>query len=78
VAELGEKHRVTVSIGVAVFEAEGGETSDELLERADAALYMAKTTGRNRVVVARDGTSMLPPKGFDEHSHSRTGTGHDG
>jgi two-component system, cell cycle response regulator len=76
VAELGDQHRVTVSIGVAVFEAEGGETSDDLLERADTALYMAKTTGRNRVVVARDGgASVMPAKaagsGFEELSHVR-------
>jgi two-component system cell cycle response regulator len=79
VAELADKHQVTVSIGVAVFEAEGGETSDELLERADTALYMAKTTGRNRVVVARDGgASMLPPKGVGPAFEiSRAGTGHD-
>jgi diguanylate cyclase (GGDEF)-like protein len=65
ISELAERQQVTVSIGVAVFEAEGGETSDELLDRADTALYMAKTTGRNRVVVARDsGASMLPPKGM--------------
>jgi two-component system cell cycle response regulator len=61
ISELPQEHRLTVSIGVAVFEAEGGETSDDLLERADTALYMAKTTGRNRVVVARDGSpSTLP------------------
>jgi two-component system cell cycle response regulator len=77
VAELEDQRQVTVSIGVAVFEAEGGETSDELLERADTALYMAKTTGRNRVVVARDsGASMLPPKGVGPGFEvPRAGTG---
>src|SRR5262249_13627486 len=63
IAELGDRGTVTVSIGVAVFEADGGETSDDLLERADTALYMAKTTGRNRVVVAREGgASVMPAK----------------
>ena len=76
VAELGDKHQVTASIGVAVFEAEGGETSDDLLERADTALYMAKTTGRNRVVVARDGAATSMPtktasSGYDELSQAR-------
>ena len=76
VAELGDKHHVTASIGVAVFEAEGGETSDDLLERADTALYMAKTTGRNRVVVARDGAATSMPtktasSGYDELSQAR-------
>jgi diguanylate cyclase (GGDEF)-like protein len=75
IAELGDKHRVTASIGVAVFEAEGGETSDDLLERADAALYMAKTTGRNRVVVAREGSASVMPRAagsaFEDLSRSR-------
>jgi diguanylate cyclase (GGDEF)-like protein/PAS domain S-box-containing protein len=41
--------RFTVSIGVAV--AAGGDLN-ELLRRSDAALYSAKTGGRNRVVLA--------------------------
>jgi two-component system cell cycle response regulator len=42
---------VTTSIGVAVFPAEGVESIDELIARADSALYRAKTEGRNRVAV---------------------------
>jgi diguanylate cyclase (GGDEF)-like protein len=41
---------VTVSIGVAVWN--GSETDLELLERADSALYRAKSAGRNRVEIA--------------------------
>ena len=41
---------VTVSLGVA--HAVAGETLDSLLARADAALYDAKESGRNRIVVA--------------------------
>jgi len=41
---------VTCSIGAA--EWEPGDTFDSLLRRADAALYEAKRTGRNRVVAA--------------------------
>jgi len=41
--------RMTVSIGVAVTPAEG-LTPDELISRADQALYAAKGAGRNRVV----------------------------
>lgn len=41
---------VTVSIGVATLQAE--ETHGSLQHRADQALYMAKTRGRNRVVSA--------------------------
>jgi diguanylate cyclase (GGDEF)-like protein/PAS domain S-box-containing protein len=42
---------VTVSIGVAMFPAQG-ETPETLLRRADEALYEAKRSGRNRVVLA--------------------------
>ncbi len=42
---------VTVSMGVAVFPTHG-DTAEELLQVADAALYLAKNAGRNRVVIA--------------------------
>jgi diguanylate cyclase (GGDEF)-like protein len=68
-AAIGERHRkaiasikfpkgrhpdkVTVSIGVAIFDPEHADTDPaSLLHRADTALYKAKRTGRNRVVVA--------------------------
>jgi two-component system cell cycle response regulator len=68
---------VTVSIGVAVFTPDGGETSEELLERADAALYTAKSTGRNRVVVAHEPDTQSvrpgahPASGFHERFAAR-------
>jgi diguanylate cyclase (GGDEF)-like protein len=40
---------VTVSIGLATW---AGETAEEFLHRADAALYAAKDAGRNRVTAA--------------------------
>jgi predicted signal transduction protein with EAL and GGDEF domain len=41
--------RVTVSIGVAWMES-SSELPDDLIRRADAALYEAKAAGRNRVM----------------------------
>lgn len=42
---------VTVSVGVACL-ADGETGFDQLLVRADTALYQAKALGRNRVAVA--------------------------
>lgn len=42
---------VTVSCGVAIFP-DHGRTCTELTEAADRALYVAKQTGRDKVVVA--------------------------
>jgi diguanylate cyclase (GGDEF)-like protein len=50
-AEAGVTDRVTVSVGVASGQ-QPGETIDEIVERADRALYTAKRTGRDRVVEA--------------------------
>lgn len=45
--------RLTISLGLASLPRHAG-TADELLRRADEALYAAKQTGRNRVVSAAD------------------------
>ncbi|MFN8169626.1 MAG: diguanylate cyclase [Candidatus Nanopelagicales bacterium] len=47
-----ETVQVSASIGVAVPDADGHETADQLLDRADAAMYRAKTAGGSRVVRA--------------------------
>jgi diguanylate cyclase len=49
---VGSFGRITISIGVAQFRK--GETPVALVERADACLYAAKRTGRNRVVSESD------------------------
>lgn len=44
---------VTISLGVAQYHADSDKESKNLIKRADAALYRAKKTGRNRVVAHR-------------------------
>jgi diguanylate cyclase len=49
----GEKlGQITISIGVAQYVR--GETMEQVIHRADQALYCAKGTGRNRVVSERE------------------------
>ena len=47
---LPAQRRVTVSIGIAAYH--HGETVSQVIDRADEALYRAKHTGRNTVVMA--------------------------
>jgi diguanylate cyclase (GGDEF)-like protein len=49
---IPEETRFTASFGVA--QIQGGETYEDLFKRADAALYEAKQTGRNRTVLSAD------------------------
>jgi diguanylate cyclase (GGDEF)-like protein len=47
-----ETFRLTVSVGIASYPEEGIKSADDLLRRADSALYQAKGGGRNMVCVA--------------------------
>ncbi|HVV49419.1 MAG TPA: GGDEF domain-containing response regulator [Polyangia bacterium] len=55
----GELLEVTASIGLATYQP--GDQLDSLIDRADRAMYSAKTSGRNRVA-----TAPLPPKPLPE------------
>ena len=63
---------LTVSIGVASYRQ--GETSEQLIGRSDQALYLAKNTGRNRVVTDAD----LSHDQRSGHMGSRIAMDHDG
>jgi diguanylate cyclase (GGDEF)-like protein len=54
------KDRITLTWSVGVGEGRPGDTVDQILARADAALYDAKLGGRNRVVVAHSGLLTRP------------------
>ena len=54
------KDRITLTWSVGVGEGRPGETVDQILARADAALYNAKIGGRNRVVGVHAGLLARP------------------
>jgi diguanylate cyclase (GGDEF)-like protein len=53
----GRSRRITVSVGVGVYP-ETARTAEELFLQADAAMYRAKETGKNRVVLYSEGMAM--------------------
>ncbi|MEQ5834394.1 diguanylate cyclase [Marinobacter sp. NFXS9] len=58
--------RISTSIGVAQFR--NGESSHETVQRADKALYMAKTTGRDKVVDELDTAASMDQPAESRHS----------
>jgi diguanylate cyclase (GGDEF)-like protein len=53
----GPGGRLTLSAGIAAFDPDEAPTAEELLQRADAALYRAKSAGRNQLALADSPTS---------------------
>lgn len=49
---IGDGRELPVTVSIGVTEARAGETADQVIDRADAALYRAKADGRNRSEVA--------------------------
>jgi diguanylate cyclase len=71
--ETGEiVSNITISLGVAAFES--GETFENLMQRADRALYASKTGGRNRVSVAEAEPVSAGANGSEHAEHSRRST----
>tara|TARA_B100000029_G_scaffold504387_1_gene583132 strand:- start:7 stop:960 length:954 start_codon:yes stop_codon:yes gene_type:complete len=62
-----ERGRITVSVGVATLPGHADDAAD-LLERADAALYVAKRSGRDRVCVHGDPEEPETTGGTGDHS----------
>jgi diguanylate cyclase (GGDEF)-like protein len=54
-SELGNVARVSVSIGVASYNPGRHDSEEQLIDRADKALYRAKANGKSRVEVSFDG-----------------------
>ena len=71
--ETGEiVSNITISLGVAAYES--GETFENLMQRADRALYASKTGGRNRVSVAEAEPVSAGANGSEHAEHSLPGT----
>lgn len=45
---------INVTISIGIYEFKNSDISDDLLKKADKALYQAKDTGRNRVIINKD------------------------
>ena len=72
VAELKLSHMsLTVSVGVAAFEQGSFASAVQLFEAADAALYRAKQSGRNRVELAPAGAENRAAKHSDAFERDR-------
>ncbi|MDH6238417.1 GGDEF domain-containing protein [Cryobacterium sp. CG_9.6] len=54
----GQDLRISTSVGVAIYTGEGGR-GEQLLDAADTAMYEAKRTGRNQIVVSGETASAL-------------------
>jgi diguanylate cyclase (GGDEF)-like protein len=56
--KTGSLPEITISLGISTFP-EDGKTLNELLDRADAALYRAKALGRNQVICYSSDISLM-------------------
>lgn len=49
-----ETKEIQVTLSLGIYEMQADDNEEELLKKADKALYQAKNTGRNKVVVNND------------------------
>jgi diguanylate cyclase (GGDEF)-like protein len=63
---------ITISIGLAAYGYDGTRAED-LLDRADARLFQAKESGRNRVVAPPPDALLAEPAGRTSRSHDPEG-----
>ncbi|MCK8061004.1 MULTISPECIES: diguanylate cyclase [unclassified Fusibacter] len=61
---LGENHPLTISLGISTYP-DMGHTEDELIEKADQALYDSKNSGRDRTTLF-DGSRREVNKRYDK------------
>ncbi len=66
--ESGEEFKATVSVGIAEL-SDSEETIDEIISKADAALYRAKEGGRNRTVIYEDSKFTREELARTTHEH---------
>lgn len=71
--EEGRTLRVTVSLGVASAEAGEGLEPEDLLSRADEALYASKRDGRDRTTLYREGRTVPVPRESGRQAASAPG-----
>ena len=45
---------INVTISIGIYEFKSSDTHEDLLKKADKALYKAKETGRNKVITNKD------------------------
>ena len=63
---------MTMSIGIAEYPSHG-DTPEELIASADAAMYRAKSEGRDRVLVASGGIPPVPEPATEKKPRRRKG-----
>lgn len=58
VRHMNNHHNVNISVSIGVSQVKEKDTTEELFKRADAALYLAKRSGKNRVVGEREAAKL--------------------